>query len=142
MAIDMRRVVLAAVQAALEEPDPGAGRQKKKKKKRLSGGRAVLIGAGLMTAGRLAASGRGRGMLESLQQRLVDEDDPDDGAAEEEYLDAEADEEFDEEFDEDPEAEAEEPADEEAEAPEVEEPADEEEAGRSGRRRGRTRAQR
>jgi hypothetical protein len=93
MAIDMRRVALAAVQAALEEPDPGPSKQKRKK--RLSGGRAVLIGAGLMTAGRLAAAGRGRGMLESVQQRLGDHELPDD-----EYLDTDVeDEDEDEEED-------------------------------------------
>jgi hypothetical protein len=92
MAIDIRRVALAAVQAALEEPDPGPSKQKRKK--RLSGGRAVLIGAGLMTVGRLAAAGRGRGMLESVQQRLGDHELPED-----EYLDTDVDEDEDEERD-------------------------------------------
>jgi hypothetical protein len=141
MAIDLRRVVLAAVQAALEEPDPGPA--KKQRKKRLSGGRAVLIGAGLMTAGRLAAAGRGRGMLESLQERLGDQDPPDD-----ESFDADA----DEEFEDDPEAEGadldedeplEEEEDEEEEEPEAgadDEPVSEGSAGGSRRRGGRTRA--
>jgi hypothetical protein len=138
MAIDMRRVVLAAVQAALEEPEPGPAR--KKRKKRLSGGRAVLIGAGLMTAGRLAAAGRGRGMLESLQERLGDRDGED-----EEYFVTDA----DEEFEEDPEAEAagleddelseDEQEDEEPEADEGDEPPSGRSSGGSGRRRGRTR---
>jgi hypothetical protein len=76
MAIDVRRVALAAVEAAFDEQ-----RQEPKKKRRLPAGRALLLGAGLMTAGRVAMRGRGGGLLESLQQRLADlEDERDDGA--------------------------------------------------------------
>ena len=64
--IDMRRVIRAAVDAALEDPVPPPRR------KRLSTGRALLVGAGLMTAGKLVASSRGREMLGTLRDRVED----------------------------------------------------------------------
>jgi hypothetical protein len=71
MAIDVGRVVQAAIQAAAEEPSPQG---KPEKKRHLPVGRAVLIGAGLMTAGRLIVSPKGRELLGSLQQRIADFD--------------------------------------------------------------------
>ncbi len=87
--------------------------KKKKRARLLSPKRAVIAGAALMTAGRLAWSSRGRGLLDSLEERL--------SGLGEGGTDEEAIEEFDkdEEFDE-PEAE-EEPEDE----PEAEEEPDE-----------------
>ena len=52
MAIDMRRVAGAALEAAIREATPPP---KPEKKRRLSSGRALLLGAGLATAGRIAA---------------------------------------------------------------------------------------
>jgi hypothetical protein len=118
MPIDYRRVVLAAVEAALEDSSPSPA--KKKRKSRLSTGRALVLGAGLVTAGRLVAGSRGRDMLDSLQHRMGQNGRADD----EEYVDAEGDEDLDEEpeaeaeedFDEEPKAEAEEDFDDEPEA--------------------------
>jgi phosphopantothenoylcysteine synthetase/decarboxylase len=67
MPIDLRKALRAAVEAALEDPTPDVT-----KKPRLSTGRALLVGAGLMAAGRLALGHRGQNMLESLQQRLAE----------------------------------------------------------------------
>lgn len=69
MAIDWRRSLAAAIESALESP-PQPPAAPARKKPRLSGGRAVLLGAGLFTAGRFAMRGRGRDLLESLQDRL------------------------------------------------------------------------
>lgn len=96
MPIDMRRVIRAAVDAALEEPVPQPSR-----KRRLSTGRVLLIGAGLVTAGKLAASSRGREVFGTLRDRAEDigdrflgsdDDVPEDEAElyEDEELDAEA----------------------------------------------------
>jgi len=65
--IDMRRVIRAAVDAALEDPVP-----EPRRKRRLSTGRALLVGAGLMTAGKLVASSRGREMFGTLRDRVGD----------------------------------------------------------------------
>jgi hypothetical protein len=63
--IDVRRVIRAAVDAALEEPVP-----QPRRKRRISTGRVLLVGAGLMTAGKLAASSRGRDMFGTLRDRV------------------------------------------------------------------------
>jgi hypothetical protein len=63
--IDMRRVIRAAVDAALEDPAP-----EPRRKRRLSAGRALLVGGGLMTAAKLAASSRGREMFGTLRDRV------------------------------------------------------------------------
>jgi hypothetical protein len=68
--IDMRRVIRAAVDAALEDPVP-----EPRRKRRLSAGRALLIGGGLVTAGKLAASSRGREMFGALRDRVGDIED-------------------------------------------------------------------
>jgi len=110
MPINMRRVIRAAVDAALEDPVPPPRR-----KRRFSTGRALLVGAGVMTAGRLAASSRGREMfgtlrdrVEDVQDRLLGSDDdlPEDEEEldDQEEFDAEEepqDEAVDDEFDED-----------------------------------------
>lgn len=79
--VDMRRVIRAAVDAALEDPV-----RQPQRKRRLSGGRVVLLGAGLMTAGRLAASSRGREVFGTIRDRMEDVQDkflgPDDGLPE------------------------------------------------------------
>ena len=87
--VDMRRVIRAAVDAALEDPAP-----QPRRKRRLSGGRVLLLGAGLMTAGKLVASSRGREMFGTIRDRMEDAQDkflrPDDGLPEDaEALDAE-----------------------------------------------------
>jgi hypothetical protein len=99
MAIDVSRVVGAAVQAALEPaPQPT-----KPKKRRLPFGRAVVVGAGLFTAGRLIAGPKGRELFASVQDRLaewepVDEEDQDvDGYDEDEEPEEDVDEDLDEE---------------------------------------------
>ena len=94
MPVDVRRVIRAAVDAALEDPDP-----QPRRKRRLSGGRVLLLGAGLMTAGKLAASSHGREMLGTIRDQMEDLQDkflgPDDGLPEdagvldEEEVDAE-----------------------------------------------------
>jgi hypothetical protein len=71
MAIDVGRVVQAAIQAATQEPSP---QSKPEKKRHLPVRRAVLIGAGLMTAGRVIVSPKGRELLGSLRQRIADFD--------------------------------------------------------------------
>jgi hypothetical protein len=68
--VDIRKVIRAAAEAALEEP--AASPKPKPKKRRLSTGRAVILGAGLVTAGRLAASARDSNVVSSLQERLDD----------------------------------------------------------------------
>jgi hypothetical protein len=122
MAVDMRRIALAAVNAAFDQQEQSAG---KAKRSRLSGMRPLLIGAGLMTAGRVALSGRGRGLLDSLEGRLtelVDQDADRDAGLPPEEDEGLGDEEFDE-----PEAEEEPDAyDEEEEEPEAYEGEDEE----------------
>jgi hypothetical protein len=80
MAIDTRRVILAAVEAALDDvmsaaPKPGKKNKKDKKDKKKRGlptGRAVLLGAGAVTAVRMAASPRARELAGSVQERLAD----------------------------------------------------------------------
>ena len=46
--------------------------KKKKEKRGLPAGRAILLGAGAVTAARLAASPRARQLAESVQERLAD----------------------------------------------------------------------
>jgi hypothetical protein len=117
MAIDMRKAVLAVAEAALADNRPSAP---EKPKPHLSTGHAVLLGAGLMTAGRFIASSRGRQVLASIQEFVAEErlklqaDDQDD--YEDEEPEAETDEDFDDEDDyedEEPEAETDEDFDDE-----------------------------
>ena len=133
MPIDLSRSLRAALEAALEPPEPAAP-----KKPHLTAGRAIVLGAGLMTAGRLVAKSRGRDLLDSLQRSLAPDGEPD---ADEEYDEDEAPE------DEAPEDEAAEdfedpepqdaPDDEVDEEDGTEEDVDEEPAPRRSRSRGR-----
>jgi hypothetical protein len=123
MAVDVRRVIQAAVEAALEEPAP--------RKRRLTGGKALLLGAGLMTAGRLAVGSRGREALGSLRQRvgeLADFDGDADDVPDEEDLE-ELDDDQEAELDDDPEA-----LDDQEELDDDQEPAPEPEAPRRSTR--------
>ena len=65
-----QRIVIAAAQAAIDEarsaPTP------RPKKRSLSAGRAVLLGAGLMTVGRIAVGPRTRDLLGGLADRIED----------------------------------------------------------------------
>jgi hypothetical protein len=65
-----QRIVIAAAQAAIDEAR--ATPQPRPKKRKLSAGRAMLLGAGLMTAGKIAAGGRGRHLLGGLADRIED----------------------------------------------------------------------
>lgn len=76
MPFDVRRVLRAAMEAALEEPPP---LPTKKKKRRLPAGRALILGAGLATAGRLAASQRGQALLGSVRHGVSEVTNRDDG---------------------------------------------------------------
>jgi hypothetical protein len=71
MAIDTRRVILAAVEAAIDDVVSAAPKPKKKRRG-LPAGRAFLIGAGVVTAARLATGDRSRQLLDSVQERLAD----------------------------------------------------------------------
>jgi len=71
--IDVERIVRAAAEAVLEGQDSQTRQASAKtKRKRLSGPRALMIGAGLFTAGRLLVRGRGLGLIDELQERLSD----------------------------------------------------------------------
>ena len=63
--VDIRKVIRAAAEAALEEPTDA-----KPKKRRHSSGRVMKLGLGLITAGGLLAGARGRDVLGSLQESL------------------------------------------------------------------------
>jgi hypothetical protein len=65
-----QRIVIAAAQAAIDEAR--ATPQPRPKKRKLSGGRAVLLGAGLVTVGKIAAGPRTRHLLGGLADRLED----------------------------------------------------------------------
>jgi hypothetical protein len=150
MPIDIRRVIRAAVDAALEDPVP-----QPRRKRRLSGGRALLVGAGLMTAGKLAASSRGRQMFGTIRHRVediedrvlgADEDLPEDEGEldEEEELYAEENEPDAEAVDEDEFDEGEQPGDEEDDQVDEDEPEpeleeDEQPSRKAPTRRGRGR---
>jgi hypothetical protein len=102
MAIDVGRIVQAAIEAATQGPSSGG--DARSRKPRLSSGRALLLGAGLVTVGRFAVP-KGREMIGSLQQRLDEyESDPDHEEETDEDYDepeSEGDEDLDEEEDED-----------------------------------------
>jgi hypothetical protein len=80
MAIDTRRVILAAVEAAIDDISSAASKPAKATKKKAKGGEsrklpaglAILLGAGVVTAARVAGGSRGRELLESAQQRLAE----------------------------------------------------------------------
>jgi hypothetical protein len=81
MAIDAGRVILAALEAAIDDvasvaPKPA----RRKQRKRLGAGRAFLLGAGIVTAARLATGPRARELLESAEGRLAEYVEDDAGA--------------------------------------------------------------
>jgi hypothetical protein len=123
MAIDVGRVVQAALEAATQGPSSDG--EAKKPKPHLSGRRGLLLGFGLVTVGRLAAP-KGREMLGSLQQKLeafesAPEDEKHEDAADyDEEPEGEGEEDFDEEQDEEPEGESDEDFDEEEDEEEPE----------------------
>jgi hypothetical protein len=126
MAADLRSVVLKVAKSALEQsgsqPPPP---EPKQKKPMLSTGRAILLGAGLATAGQALVTARGRELVGSVRERLQDQD----GQEEEQYdePEAEEDEDFDDEDNADePEAEEDEDFDDEdnTDEPEAEEDED------------------
>jgi hypothetical protein len=111
MPTDLRDTVIAVAEAALRGRAPEAPQ----KKRGLSAGRAMLLGAGLATVGHAAIGARGRDLLSSVQQRLLDrpvngrdddpafdDDDYDEESSESEAPEGEGDEDFDDEdFDDD-----------------------------------------
>lgn len=122
MAMDLNQIIEAAAQAALgqsqaqQSPPQDAG---KGKRKGLTASRALLLGAGAFTVGRLLMGSRGRDLLGDLEQRLA--------AFEGDHLnvlqqDDEEDVDEDGEFDEEPEGEYEEDEEPEGDYDEEEEP--------------------
>ena len=67
-----QRIVIAAAQAAIDEARATPSPPPRSKKRRLSAGRAVLLGAGLVTAGRIATGSRPRQLLGGLAERIED----------------------------------------------------------------------
>jgi hypothetical protein len=116
MPVDLRRVILAAVQAALE--DDQADKKKANKNKGLSGGRAVAVGAALVVAARVAAGPGGRFVRDKVEDRLASLTRDGGGEEETDELEAEEYDEPEDEYDDEPEAEH----DEEPEAEQDEEP--------------------
>jgi hypothetical protein len=113
---DLSRIIQAAAQAALDDSSQSPMQQvsQKAKNKGMSTPRALLIGAGLFTAGRVLVRNRSAGLVEALQRRL-DEFEGEHGESEDAY-------EEDEEFAEEPEAEYDEEEEPEGEYDEEEEP--------------------
>ena len=69
MAIDTHPLLIAAAQGALDELRSG---ERRKRRSRLPARRALLLGAGAVTAFRLAMRLRGGSVLEDLQDRLLE----------------------------------------------------------------------
>lgn len=78
MAIDVSRLVREVAEAALRMTGPPQSRQATPAKKPfLSRGRAMLLGAGLVTAGRALATNQGRRLLNSeAEEDPEPEEDP------------------------------------------------------------------
>jgi hypothetical protein len=76
--IDLQRILEAAAKAAVEEQ----AASRRTKKRRLSTGRAMLLGAGLATAGRLLVGHKGRDVLGRVQERIADFKSVEDGEPE------------------------------------------------------------
>ena len=68
MAIDLGRVIEAAVHAAAQEAIDGASQPRPRARPRF--GRAVLLGAAVVTGARLLSGDRGRELMAGLQDRL------------------------------------------------------------------------
>jgi hypothetical protein len=112
--VDLQRVAAAALQAALEDGN-------EPRKRRLSAGKAVALGAVVVTAGRLAAGRGGQFVRTKLEEHFpLDEerDEPDDEAYEEDEAYEGYDEPEDEGYDEPEDEGYDEPEDEEPEPPE------------------------
>lgn len=134
MATDLRSMVLNMAVNALKQSRAHPQAPPEPKKPHLSTGRAVLLGAGLATAGRALVSARGRDMVESIRDQLAERA----GHEDEDYDEPEAEDE-EESFDE-PEAEDDEDLeDEEDDEPEAEEDDEPEERPRRRRARSATR---
>jgi hypothetical protein len=82
VSIDLQRILEAAAKAAVEEQAKAASASRKTKKRRLSTGRAMLLGAGLATAGRLVVGHKGRDVLVRARERVADFKWPQDGEPE------------------------------------------------------------
>lgn len=151
MAADLRSIVLKMAVNALKQSRAQPQPPPEPKKPHLSTGRAVLLGAGLATAGRALVSARGRDMVGSVRDRLEEhaghddeeydepeaEDDEDFEDEESDEPEAEADEDFDDEESDEPESDA---NDEQEEYDEDEEVDEEELDERPRRRRARSRS--
>ena len=68
MQIDIRRVLQAAFEAATQQTPPQS--EPKPRKPHLSAGKGLLLGAGVVTVGRLAAGSKGQELFGSVQQRI------------------------------------------------------------------------
>jgi hypothetical protein len=141
MASDLRSVVLKAAETALKQAGSGGQTQAppEPKKPTLSTGRAVLLGAGIATAGGALLSSRGREMVGSVRERFADEHDQGDEKSEEDYDEPEADEdddepegEEDEDFDDEESDEPEGEEDEDLDDDDYDEPEAEEESDEDG----------
>src|SRR3954469_12762049 len=63
---DTRRVVVAAVEAALDDAQRG------RRRRGMTTGKALVVGAGLVAAGKLVASPLGRPVREAVEDRWED----------------------------------------------------------------------
>ena len=74
MPMDLSHIIQAAAEAALRDqgsPQQAKNKSNDKKRKGLTAPRALLLGAGMFTVGRLVVGSRGRHVLEDLQERLA-----------------------------------------------------------------------
>jgi hypothetical protein len=100
MSIDVGKTALALAKAALSDGQQQSAPQKQPepRKPRVSTGKAMLLGAGLVVAGQALAKARGPQALDSVQHLLThNEDDQEPEAPDEEEFD-------DDEYDDEPEA--------------------------------------
>lgn len=102
MAVDLNRIIQAAAEAALGDQASSRSQQQdvnQGKRKGLTAPRALLVGAGLATAGRLLVRARGGNLIDGLQQRLatferslgLSDEEPDDEEYDEEEFDEDED---------------------------------------------------
>ena len=70
MAVDLQRVATAALRAAIEDVEG----QREKRRLGLTAGKALALGAVVVTAGRVAAGPSGRFLREKLEERFGDND--------------------------------------------------------------------
>ncbi|HEX8975006.1 MAG TPA: hypothetical protein VF781_00720 [Solirubrobacteraceae bacterium] len=140
MPADLRSAVLKLAENALKQSGSAPQPPPEPKKPVLSTGRAIVLGAGLATAGQALLSGRGRALMGSLRDRVEDQtghedeqyegpeaEDEEDFEDEDDYgePEAEEDDDFDDEDDdEEPEAEADDDFDDEDDDEEPEAEAD------------------